>query len=335
MAEKIPQLPSLLQRKIYKTGQTRGADDDVIYQNRVNRNSTVLIPYQVYSSCNVAPDNNGNFENSFIVLIKPEDFFDSNIVRNTLNDLGLEIGINALLFYETREQWNTYNPERKGLRIANARYGNLGGSYVARVPSTTSANDEKISHGFNTSGMKGAGVRVYEYASSAIMEKCRIQLEYLYWCCYDSDKVSLQNGMSEVNQNKRKDYVFRKVEEFGLGNLTALKDSRIVNNSGNTICPLCLKKLSSSGFFNRLEQAEGRDVPDLTVTQLNLFHIHELRYGEFNHKPYNLGWGHHHCNVVTKDSGIDDTLSWMYEVIIRNWLKGFKIKITWLEPDWH
>ena len=37
--------PKLVQTKIYKTGQTRGADDDVIYQNRVGRNSTVLIWY--------------------------------------------------------------------------------------------------------------------------------------------------------------------------------------------------------------------------------------------------------------------------------------------------
>lgn len=28
-------LPKLLKTKIYKTGQTRGADDDSIYQNRV------------------------------------------------------------------------------------------------------------------------------------------------------------------------------------------------------------------------------------------------------------------------------------------------------------
>ena len=45
-------------------------------------------------------------------------------------------------------------------------------------------------------------------------------------------------------------------------------------------------------------------VPDLTVTEINLFHIRELRIGEFNHRPYNLGWGHHHCNVVCKDSGL-------------------------------
>ena len=49
--KKSIKLPKLIESKIYKTGQTRGADDDVIYQNRVNRNSTVLIPYSVYDIC--------------------------------------------------------------------------------------------------------------------------------------------------------------------------------------------------------------------------------------------------------------------------------------------
>src|SRR5690606_40237277 len=61
----------------------------------------------------------------------------------------------------------------------------------------------------------------------------------------------------------------------------------------------------------------------LTVTKLNLFHIEELRTGVFNHRPYNLGWGHHHCNVVVKDSGIDETIQWMNSVIKNNRDKGF------------
>ena len=87
---------------------------------------------------------------------------------------------------------------------------------------------------------------------------------------------------------------------------------------GKTICPLCLEELSGQGFFNRMEQAEGRGVHDLTITQLNLFHIAELRFGVLNHRPYNVGWGHHHCNVVVKDSGILETLKWMRGVVNRN-----------------
>ena len=79
--------------------------------------------------------------------------------------------------------------------------------------------------------------------------------------------------------------------------------------------PTVLKKLSGRGFYYRLAQAEGREVPDLTVTEINLFHIDELKYGQYNHRQYNLGWGHHHCNVVVKDSGIYPTLKWMSESI--------------------
>jgi len=78
-----------------------------------------------------------------------------------------------------------------------------------------------------------------------------------------------------------------------------------------------LEELSAEGFFNRIKQAEGREVEDQTVTQLNLFHIKELRYGSYNHRPYNVGWGHHHCNVVVKDSGITETLEWMTAVLKR------------------
>ncbi len=34
--------PKPVSVKMYKTGQTRGADDDVIFQNRVSRSSTLV-----------------------------------------------------------------------------------------------------------------------------------------------------------------------------------------------------------------------------------------------------------------------------------------------------
>ena len=66
---------------------------------------------------------------------------------------------------------------------------------------------------------------------------------------------------------------------------------------------------------SRVEQAEGRYVPDLTVTPANLFHIQELKIGVYNHRIYNLGWGHHHCNAVARDFGVDNTLLWMDQVV--------------------
>ena len=67
-----------------------------------------------------------------------------------------------MLFYSMRHVINgipIIQLEKK-LKVATSRISPLGGKYVARVPSTTAENDEKIIHGFNNSGLKGAGIRV-------------------------------------------------------------------------------------------------------------------------------------------------------------------------------
>ncbi len=320
---RLPRLPLLLDRKIYKTGQTRGADDDVIYQNRVLRNSTVLIPYNSWELCKLEEPQ--VYENGFIVLISPDDYFATSTwsIETELEEKGLELGVNALVFYETREQWIAYNPVALGWTSAIQRKNPLGGQYVARVPATTAAvNGEKVNLGFTQTGMKGAGIRVYEYASSTTIDYCRQQLEALFWMCRDSDAVAITNGMTAEQVAERKSANLSLCQQNGLLDIGQLIQARTLNRAGYTICPLCLDELSGQGFFNRLEQAEGREVPDLTVTQINLFHIEELRYGLLNHRPYNLGWGHHHCNVVVKDSGIFPTLEWMRGILDRNIAEG-------------
>ena len=144
---RVPKLPKLLDRKIYKTGQTRGADDDVIFQNRVGRNNTVLIPYGLWVQCQLtAPQ---VYENGFIVLISPTDYFATPNITAQLAAQGLILGVNALVFYETREHWVLHNPDTLQWIPATQRTNPLGGQYVARVPATTAAvNGEKINRGF-------------------------------------------------------------------------------------------------------------------------------------------------------------------------------------------
>lgn len=309
-------LPEAVKTKVYKTGQTRGADDDVIFQNRVGRNSTVLIPYKDYTICRTAPSAKGKYENGFIVLIKPEEYFDKDIQLSLKAD-GLILGKNLLVFYETRAQWKDF-PVKKGWKAASARKAPLNGQYVARIPATTSAGESKIIEGFTTSTMKGAGIRVYEYADASTIYKCKIQLEFLFWSCKDIDTLVEQKGLDRELVDQRIKFVKEEAHKHGLDDREKLIAARIVDEEGFTICPLCLKHISAIGFCDRIPQAEGREVPDLTVTEVSLFHIQELRTGEFNHRPYNLGWGHHHCNVVVKDSGIQPTLEWMLDVLKRN-----------------
>lgn len=311
---RVPSLPELLQRKISKTGQTRGADDDEIYQNRVNRSNTVLIPYGCWGKCGSQV-----YENGFIVLLSPEQYFADPNISAELSARGLALGVNALVFYERRGDWDKYNPQKLGWRPARRRRNPLGGNYVARVPATTALeNGKRIVAGFERTSNKGAGIRVYEYASAVTIADCRHQLEALFWLCEDSERVAIANGMSAEDVLIRKRGNLDDCRRLGLLDLERLQTARILDAEGKTVCPLCLERLSSSGFFTRMAQAEGRIVHDLTITELNLFHISELRYGALNHGPYNVGWGHHHCNVVVKDSGIVETLKWMKRVVERN-----------------
>ncbi len=326
MKKKNSKLPQLLERKVYKTGQTRGADDDVIFQNRVGRNSTVLIPYQFWSKEFTYPVGEDKFENDFIVLISPDVYFQNTDITLHLKQVGLVLGDNCLVFYETRQNWDKYNPEKLRWVPAQSRKAPLGGNYVARVPATTAVNGgEKIIRGFTTTSGKGAGIRLYEYASSSTNKKSRLQLEAIYWLCFDSVEVASLNGMGNEDARARKAVILEICRNENLLDYARLREARILNSESKTICPLCLEQLPGMGFFSRMAQAKGREVPDLTVTEINLFHISELRYGVYNHRPYNIGWGHHHCNVVTKDSVIHETLKWMKQVLKRNADSGFKI----------
>lgn len=312
---KLPILPPFLKTKIYKTGQTRGADDDLIFQNRVGRNSTALFPFRVFAQ---NPElNEVEFENGMIVLISPLDFFEK-ISKEELNSLGLKLGLNCLVFYQTREDWNKWNPQKNGLKIAKSRVAPLKGEYVARIANTTAKADKRINEGYTTSGIKGAGIRGYEYCSSGMLKECRVQLEALFWHATDCSDILVGAGMTIAEIEAMKSLSIDEASPANLLDYNVLKENRILNSKHELICPLCLENLGAAGLLNRMKQAVGREVHDLTVTEINLFHIQELRYGVFNHRPYNLGWGHHHCNVVCKDSGIAETIKWMEEVVMRN-----------------
>jgi hypothetical protein len=312
---KLPKLPQLLQDKIYKTGQTRGADDDVIYQNRVLRNNTVLIPYDVWKLCQKPPEGEAQYENGYIVLISPGEYF----------AMKLKLGENLLVFYETRAQWTTHAPATLNWTPGTRRQNPLGGQYVARVAGITAKNGERVNRGFTTGKPKGAGIRVYEFASSMTLKRVREQLEALFWLCIDSVEVVEKYAMTAENAAQRKAAALKLAQEQGLLDFERLERSRIINSDRVTTCPLCLVQFSADLFFTRMEQAEGRTVHDITVTHVNLFHITELRPGSFNHLPYNVGWGHHHCNVVVKDSGIQKTIEWMDETLERNRKAGYLV----------
>ena len=195
----MPKLPQLLERKLIKTGQTRGADDDVIFQNRVSRSNTVLIPFHQWQTNLELRNMSDQFERGYIVLISPTDYFSVENPTDYFNEFNLVLGSNALVFYETRADWETYFPDNYGWTYANSRTNPLGGQYVARVPANTSfdaVRSQKVNLGYATQSPKGAGIRLYEYASRKTIKECRLQLEAIFWLCVDAIDAMINNGMT-------------------------------------------------------------------------------------------------------------------------------------------
>jgi len=309
-----PRLPSLAQRKIYKTGQTRGATPAEIYQNRVGRNSTVLIPFSRWQQCQLPSGE--TYENGSIVLVPPEIYFTDS---RTFKASRLRLGVDALVFYARRLDWIKWPPSRQGWNPATSRLAPLGGEYVARIPGTTAAAAvPSIHHGFTTTQMRGAGIRVYEYASRETIALTRLQLEALFWLCRDATRVLRAAGMDRSDITRRRKAILEQAAAGKVLDYVLLERARAMDDRHRTICPLCMELMSASTFLTRIEQAEGREVFDTTITEASMFHIDELRVGALGHRPYNLGWGHHHCNVVAKDAGIPATLTWIRKVARRN-----------------
>lgn len=309
---RLPKLPKFLQGKLNKSGATRGADDDDIYQNRVSRNGVVIILYDSYEK--VKKDVlGGKFTEGYIVLINPKTYFTKNI-KQILKNKKLILGENLLLFYDERKQWGGFNPKQK-FNIPNSRKDPLGGKYVARIPATSA--EDKINEGYSDKKMKGAGILVEEYANKDTIKNVKLQLELLFWYCYDSTKY-MKEKMSCLDIKARKKYIKDACKAKKLDTSKLLTKLRLLNKNQQLICPLCFKRLSAKDFFKRLEQDMGRKVPDLTVTRINLFHLKPIKHGEYNHKPYNVGWGHHICNTVARDRGMHKALEWMKSILKRN-----------------
>ena len=330
----IKMLPYAINRKIYKTCQTRGADNDEIFQNRVKRDGTVLIRFSSYKAGQIK--NLEKFLNGYIVLIRPEDYFSLELHEAFPE---LKLGENMLVFYERRSDWDKWNPDVMLWTCASSRTGDLGGQYVARIPDTTSEEDDLINRGFTTSDSKGAGIRVFEYANESTIYKTQLQLSWLAWQTEDIYAKAIDEEFTRLRKSKvkslaklnQKEIQAKAVENvvqartataleckrLDLIDMSRLEALRLVSG-GIPICPLCRKKITALDLASRLTQAEGRETDDITVTAANLFHIKELRVGEFNHEIYNLGWGHHYCNTVIADYGIPKTLEWMKDVLTAN-----------------
>jgi len=302
-------LPDEIKNKINKTKQTRGAQpyERVPYQNRVNRNGIAIIPYDFRNQLH--PDFMPDGEGSYRIMVKPEQYFSRRNTRNRNFARNVVIGQNAFIFYNNRSDWENF-PILDSWTPCTDRSGT--GHYIARIPATTAREN-----GGNTVEGAPQGIRFFEYASRKDIDDSIAQLAWLAW---------MTEGINQVRTDGNRnipEILLNYLRTNNLNNIQSFIDNGAVKQIGSTdeykaICPLCRKIINATGLMTRVEQVEGREVVDLTITEVNLFHLRDLRPGEYNHKPYLLAWGHHYCNLVARDAGISETVDWMKEVLINH-----------------
>lgn len=305
----VDDLPDEVWDKIDKTAMTRGAQpkDRVPYQNRVRRWNRAVIPFDFKNSF---PE--GGYENGYTIMVRPDEYFAED-TREKREDFpgDVEIGENAFVFYSTRDEWDRFPPkddwepcryvDAEGEEKRSMR-GEVyhEGEYIARAPATVS--DDKVVKG------KAQGIRFFEYASTRETREAQFQLAFLAW---------KTEGMEEQAGKSMPDRLKTILHEHDLADIEKFEQANILHD-GTTICPLCREPIKAEELMSEVELAEGRENLHNRITEANLFHIDALRPGEFNNKPYKLGWGHHHCNQVVHDSGVKETLDWMEQVLRNN-----------------
>jgi len=307
MSDLLHGLPEEIKKKINKTKQTRGAQpyDRVPFQNRVNRTGIALVPY--FFRKKLHPE---GFAEGSRIMIRPREYFEHAEVVRTDFDPNVKPGDNAFLYYDNRRDWREFPPPKEWV-VCEDRTGT--GHYIARVPGTTACDAGEAKE-----VVLGApqGIRFFEYASLKDVEYTIAQLAWLAWLTAGIDAVRTDKATGVPNAlvaflEKHK---LADVNTFlTLGALIRRPDGEL-----RAICPLCQLEIDADGLMSRVEQMEGREVVDLTITEINLFHLKELRPGEYNHRAYNLAWGHHHCNAVAGDSGVAATVNWMVGVVQRH-----------------
>lgn len=308
--EPLENLPKEIVKKIDKTSMTRGAQpyERVPFENRVRRWNRAVVPYAFKGSKPV-----GGYENGYVVMVRPEEYFDPETKEKKEGFPGdIIIGQNAFIYYDNRKDWNDYPPEKygwepcritlDGKEVSKRKAGVVDeGHYLVRVPATTTPGPEgeRIVKGIPQ------GIRFFEYASQEETWKTIMQLAYLAWKTVDIENYSTGSIPS---------HLVSVIQNDNLANTTKFEAIGAMKN-GKTSCPLCLEPVRALDLIERVTQAAGREVVDLTITKANLFHWDSLVPGRFNHQVYKVAWGHYHCNIVARDMGVKQTLDWMEKVL--------------------
>lgn len=270
------------------------------YQNHVNRNSKVIIPYEKLNEVNLE-----NYKDGYVIRVFPTQYFESKhvITEEFCDNDAVVIGENAFVLYRTYEDyadlpplpdWEIrsvmkYNPETEKYDIpVKDRRGDIidVGHYLLRISNSGTNKKQNQFEG------PAQGIFAPEYADANTNFLCQSVLAWLI----------INTGDSPYNIEDF-DHLKAILSKHNLLNSPHYEKEYLMHN-GKTTCPLCQKIIKHSelnecisfddeeGLTNSTEQ-----VGSTRSTKVNLFHMVPLCYASLENIPIQVSWGHATCNT--------------------------------------
>lgn len=275
------------------------------YQNHVNRNSKVIIPYEKLSEVNL-----DNYNDGYVIRIYPTQYFSSKrvVCDKFRNNKSIVVGKNAFVLYRTYEDYETLPPlkdwdlrsilkyDKKSQKYCistDNRRGNIidRGHYLLRI---SNSGTDKVQKPFDGPSFNGPpqGIFAPEYADANTNFLCQAVLAWLI--------IKTENSPYKESDFEHLQAILKK---HGLLNSPHYEKDFITHN-GKTSCPLCqgvirhneLNELISFENEEGLENS-AEQVGSTRSTKINLFHMVPLCYKSLEHKPTQVSWGHAICNT--------------------------------------
>ncbi len=270
------------------------------YQNHVNRNSKVIIPYEKLNEVNLA-----NYKDGFVIRVFPTQYFTSKyvIAKEFCENHSVVIGKNAFILYRTYEDFSElpplpdwkirsvmkYNPKTQKYDVpSNDRRGDIidVGHYLLRISNSGTNRKQNLFQG------PAQGIFAPEYADANTNFLCQCVLAWLIINTEDSPYNT--DDFAHLKAILKKHHLLNSPHY----------ERDYLTHNGKTTCPLCQKIIKHSelnecisfddeeGLINSVEQ-----VGSTRSTKVNLFHMRPLCYASLENIPTQVAWGHATCNT--------------------------------------